>query len=58
MSRNILIVESENDKYFIESQTDYLNISFVSIDTPICSIDDYECLNGLSKAKLEAKLQG
>ncbi|RKZ79085.1 MAG: hypothetical protein DRR19_25455 [Candidatus Parabeggiatoa sp. nov. 1] len=57
MSRNILIVESENDQYFIESLTDYLNISFVSIDTPICSIDDYECLNGLSKAKLEAKLQ-
>jgi len=57
VSRNILIVESENDQYFIESLTDYLNISFVSIDTPICSIDDYECLNGLSKAKLEAKLQ-
>ena len=50
-------LESENDKYFIESLKDYLNISEVNIDTPICTIDDYECLNGLSKAKLEAKLQ-
>ncbi len=57
MSKNILIVESENDKYFIESLTEYLNLSEVDIDTPICSIDDYECLNGLSKAKLEGKLQ-
>jgi hypothetical protein len=29
----------------------------VEIDTPICSIDDYECLNGLSKSKLEGKLR-
>lgn len=57
MSKNILIVESENDKYFIESLKEYLNISDVEIDTPICSIDDYECLNGLSKAKLTQKLQ-
>ncbi|RKZ83118.1 MAG: hypothetical protein DRR19_19585 [Candidatus Parabeggiatoa sp. nov. 1] len=57
MSKNILIVESENDKYFIESLKEYLNISDVEIDTPICSIDDYECLNGLSKAKLAHKLQ-
>lgn len=57
MSRNILIVESENDQYFIESLKDYLNIYDVNIDTPICTIDDYECLSGLSKVKLEAKLQ-
>ncbi len=57
MNKNVLIVESENDKYFIESLTEYLNISEVDIDTPICSIDDYECLNGLSKAKLERKLR-
>lgn len=57
MSKNLLIVESENDQYFIESLKTYLNIYDVDIDTPICSIDDYECLNGLSKAKLEHKLQ-
>jgi hypothetical protein len=57
VSKNLLIVESENDQYFIESLKAYLNIYDVDIDTPICSIDDYECLNGLSKAKLEYKLQ-
>lgn len=57
MSKNILIVESENDQYFIESIKAHLNIDNVDIDTPICSIDDYECLNGLSKAKLINKLQ-
>ncbi len=57
MSRNVLIVESQNDQYFIESLKAYLNIDNVEIDTPICSIDDYECLNGLSKVKLESKLQ-
>ncbi len=57
MSKNLLIVESQNDQYFIESLKAYLNISDVEVDTPICSIDDYECLNGLSKAKLEHKLQ-
>jgi len=57
VNKNILIVESENDRYFIESLKKYLNISEVDIDTPICSIDDYECLNGLSKAKLEGKLK-
>jgi len=56
VSKNVLIVESDNDRYFIESLKKYLNISEVDIDTPICSIDDYECLNGLSKAKLERKL--
>jgi len=57
VSKNVLIVESENDKYFIESFIKYLNISNVDVDTPICSIiDDYECLNGLSKAELERKL--
>ena len=58
MSKNILIVESQNDQYFLESLINkYLNIDNIEIDTPICSIDDYECLNGLSKAKLEHKLQ-
>ncbi len=57
MSRNILVVESENDKYFIESLKMYLHIDNMEIDTPICSIDDYECLQELSKAKLENKLQ-
>ena len=44
MSKNRLIVESENDKYFIESLKEFLTISDVEIDSPICTIDDYECM--------------
>jgi len=54
---NILIVESKNDKYFIEAFIDYLNIDNVDIAPPICSIDDYECLNTLSLKSLENKLE-
>lgn len=57
MSKNILIVESHSDECFIESLKNHLNINDLDIDTPICSIDDYECLNGLSKESLERKLQ-
>ncbi len=51
---NVLIVESENDKYFIEALIAYLNISNINVDSPVCSIHDYECLGGLSK--LQGKL--
>lgn len=47
VSKNILIVESENDKYFIEALIQYLNIQNVEVDTPICNINDYECLSGV-----------
>ena len=50
---NLLIVESDNDKYFIEALIKNLNQN-IEIDTPICSIDDYECLGGIGK--LEHKL--
>lgn len=43
---NILIVESDNDKYFIESLVCHLNLT-ITIDNPICSVNDYECLGGL-----------
>ncbi len=55
---NLLIVESKNDKIFIEAVLRHINVSNVQIDdAPICSIDDYECLDGLSKAKLSEKLR-
>jgi hypothetical protein len=55
---NLLIVESKNDKVFIEALLRHIQVSNVLIDdAPICSIDDYECLDGLSKAKLSAKLK-
>jgi hypothetical protein len=51
---NILIVESENDKYFIETIIQKLNLN-IEIDNPICSINEYECIGGMSnlKTKLE-----
>ena len=52
MNSNLLIVESENDKYFIKALIEYLKIS-IEIDSPICNIDDYECLKGLGS--LESK---
>ena len=54
---NLLIVESENDKYFIERLKKEVNNANFEIDNePICNIDDYECLGGLSVNKLTNKL--
>jgi len=47
---NLLIVESENDKYFIETLINHLNLN-IEVGSPICSIDEYECLGGISKLK-------
>ena len=46
---NLLIVESINDKYFIEAFVDHLNIA-IKVDSPVC-IDEYECLGGIGKLK-------
>jgi hypothetical protein len=51
---NILIVESENDKYFIEAFLKHMNLN-LEVGEPICSISDYECLCGIDK--LEQKLK-
>ncbi len=53
---NILIVESKNDKIFIEKVIEVLNLKNISIDKPIC-VDDYDCLDGLSKESLISSLQ-
>jgi len=50
---NILIVESDNDRYFIEALINHLNLS-IKIGEPICSVDEYECLGGINN--LEHKL--
>lgn len=47
---NLLIVESKNDKLFMEALIDNLNYN-ICIEPPIC-INDYECLAGLSQSKL------
>lgn len=56
VSNNLLIVESDNDKFFIERlRTEVASANF-DIETPICRIDEYECLGGLSLKRLQHKL--
>ena len=55
-SKNILVVESHNDKFFIESLLAYLQRVDIEVSLPICSIDEYECLGGLSETKLVDRL--
>jgi len=47
---NLLIVESENDKYFFEALIEYIKVD-IKVDPPILSVDEYECLGGISKLK-------
>jgi hypothetical protein len=47
-----LIVESKSDKSFIEALVNHLNSNNINIEQSICSIDDYQCLNGLDLNKL------
>jgi len=54
---NALIVESKNDKCFVEALISHLNLPQVEIQQPICAIDDYECLNGLDLPKLSHALE-
>ena len=54
---NLLIVESKNDELFINRLLQELNLStLIEVGTPICHIDEYECLDGLSEKKLMRKL--
>lgn len=54
MSNNLLIVESTNDKLFIERLQRELNSTDFAVDKPI--INDFECLDGLSQKRLQDKL--
>ena len=51
---NKLIVESKNDKAFIEALIRHINV-VAEVDKPIF-IDDFEELNGLNSTKLTVKL--
>ncbi len=51
---NLLIVESEGDKFFIEALLNEINLK-LEIGQPICTINEYECLGGINK--LEQKLK-
>jgi DNA-directed RNA polymerase subunit L len=48
---NILIVESENDQYFVQALSNYLN----NTDTTVCTIDDYKH-SSLDKTKLKIQI--
>jgi hypothetical protein len=54
VSNNLLIVESTNDKLFIERLQRELDSTDFTVDKPI--INDFECLDGLSQKRLEDKL--
>ena len=47
---NILIVESENDKFFIEALISHIDIK-AEVGNPICTIDEYDCMGGMGKLK-------
>ncbi|WP_287603035.1 DUF3226 domain-containing protein [Thiothrix sp.] len=55
-SKNVLVVESHNDKLFVEQLIIYINAVDIEVSQPICNIDEYECLSGLSELKLVDKL--
>ncbi|KJV06538.1 DUF3226 domain-containing protein [Methylocucumis oryzae] len=55
MSNNLLIVESYNDKFFIERLQRELRDADFLVDKPI--INDFECLGGLTQKSLQDKLQ-
>lgn len=52
---NLLIVESHNDKYFLEALIRYLNLANVEVGSPVCNIDEFECLKGISRLKQRLK---
>jgi hypothetical protein len=56
VSNNLLIVESANDKHFIERLKAEIQLASFEIDSPICCINEYECLDGLSLERLKKKL--
>ena len=56
---NLIIVESENDKDFIEVFLEKLNIDNIEIGNPICKINEFDCLGGytnLEKRLIDIKL--
>ena len=56
---SLIIVESENDKYFIEAFLDKLNLKNIELGEPICNIIDFNCLGGytqLSNKLIDIKL--
>jgi len=56
---NVLIVESKNDKVFVEAMIRSIGANTAintQVDSPICNIDSFECLDGLDETKLKIKI--
>lgn len=53
---NLIIVESHNDKFFLEKLRDELGLNDIEVEEPICNLTDFECLDGLSENKLKLTL--
>lgn len=56
MVSNLIIVESHNDQYFLQVLIDHLNLN-IEVGTPVCLVNDFECLGGLSEKRLIQRLQ-
>lgn len=48
---NILIVESENDKYFVEAIINHLNLKNIAVEGWTICISSYECMGGIGNLK-------
>ncbi|MEH2132772.1 MAG: DUF3226 domain-containing protein [Nostoc sp.] len=57
MSSNILIVESKNDKYFLQAIIRHLNLNIEVASPIIISEEDYRPMDGLDKTKLTEALK-
>ena len=55
--KNVLIVESKNDKFFIEALIKHLNLNTLEVSKAVIyKIEDFEFLNGLDSNKLNNAL--
>lgn len=46
---SLVIVESQNDKFFIEALMGNINLKNIEFKNPICN--EFECLNGFTNLK-------
>jgi hypothetical protein len=56
VGRNILIVESNNDKYFFQSVINHLNLA-IEVESPIFDDEDYVPMGGLNPKLLITSLK-
>lgn len=48
---NKIIIESHNDKYFLQRLLDELGLGNIEIDEPLCNIEEFICLDGIGNLK-------